>query len=211
MNAIEVARAINPSLKEGEVKSLFYQLLESGFILYNEDLGVVTVKDKTMNYVLANVKKIDYDVIRIKSNPKKGNDFIDLQNHNIDLKGVFEIPISDTAYVFFRPKDNAVSLQKNRDMEFDGLIYAGRTDLTGQKYKFNYKPFTVDLTKVDTMVLYIPDSANTIDRNGNPVLVQMKSRIENITGSLEIDAPINKAGRTRLLQFPKLQSKIGRY
>ncbi|MES2620993.1 MAG: hypothetical protein V4615_09075, partial [Bacteroidota bacterium] len=207
LNAVEIARAINPNLKEGEVKSLFYQLVESGFILYNEELGIVTVKDKTMNYVLANVKKIDYDVIRIKSIPKTGNDYIDIQNNNIDLNGVFEVPISDTAYVFFRPKNNAISLQKDRNMEFDGLIYAGRTDLTGQKYKFNYKPFTVDLTKVDTMVLYIPDSANTIDPNGNPVLVQMKSRIENITGLLEIDAPINKAGRTRLLQFPKLQSK----
>ena len=142
INAIEVARALDPNLKEGEVKSLFYQLVENGFILYNEDLGVVTVKDKTLNYVLANAKKIDYDIIHINSAPQagSGNDYIDLKNSNLDLKGVKQVPISDTAFVYFIPKNNSLSLQKDRNMEFDGLVYAGRMDLYGEKYKFQYAP-----------------------------------------------------------------------
>ncbi len=211
LNSIEVARALDPNLKEGELKSLLYTLVENGFILYNEELGVVTVRDKTLNYVLANAKKIDYDIIHIKSAPQSGNDYIDLKSSNIDLKGVKEVPISDTAFVYFQPKNNAISLQKDRNMEFDGLIYAGRMDLYGEKYKFQYAPFTVDLTKVDTLRINVPDSSGKTDEFGNPFLMPIRSRIENMKGLLEIDAPINKSGRTKLPQFPRLYSREKSY
>ncbi|MCW5906866.1 MAG: hypothetical protein KIS94_03325 [Chitinophagales bacterium] len=205
LNATEAARALDPKLTEVQARSLFYELVENGFIIYNEELGIVTLKEKAINYVLANAKKIDYDIIRIKSAPQRGNDFIDLNNNNLDLKGVFEVPISDTSYVYFRPKDNAISLQKDRNMEFDGLIFAGRMDLHGQQFKFNYTPFTVDLTHVDTMIINVQDSGKT-DIYGNAQLKPLKSRVENFKGLLEIDAPINKSGRTRLPQFPRLYS-----
>ncbi|MFN8288153.1 MAG: hypothetical protein U0V74_15470 [Chitinophagales bacterium] len=210
LNALDVARTLDPKLTEVEARSLFYNLVENGFILYNEDLGIVTVKDKTLNYVLANAKKIDYDVIRIKSSPQAGNDYIDLKSSNIDLKGVFEIPISDSSYVYFRPRKNAVSLQKDRNMEFDGLIYAGRMDLYGEKFKFQYAPFTVDLTKVDTMRINVQDSGR-VDQYGEPILKPLKSKVENMKGLLEIDAPINKSGRTKLPQFPRLYSRDKSY
>lgn len=206
INATDFARTLDPNMKEGEVKSLLYDLLSNGFILYNEDLGVITLKDKAINYVLAKARKIDYDIITVKSAPQSGNDNIDLKSSNINLKGVFEVPISDTAYVYFRPKKNAISLQKDRNMEFDGLVFAGRMDLMGEKFHFQYAPFTIDLNKVDTMRINIPDSGK-IDKYGDPVLKPMKSKVEGITGLLEIDAPINKSGRTRLPQFPKLYSR----
>jgi len=210
VNVLEVAKAFDPNLKETEIKSILYKLVENGFILYNEDWGVVTVKDKTLNYVLANAKKIDYDIIRIKSAPLDGTDFIDLKNSNIDLKGVKYVPISDTANVSIVPKNNNISLQKDRNMEFDGLMYAGRTDMFGEKFKFQYAPFTVDLNKVDSMRLLVPDSVKK-DAYGNPVLIPLRSRIENIKGLLEVDAPINKSGRTRLPQFPRLYSREKSY
>lgn len=210
ISALEVAKAFDPKLTEGEARSIFYNLVENGFILYNEGLGIVTVKDKTLNYVMANAKKIDYDIIKIKSQPQSGNDRIDLKSSNIDLKGVFEIPISDSAYVYFRPKNQSISLQKDRNMEFDGLIYAGRMDFYGQKFKFQYAPFTVDLLQVDTMIINVQDSGR-VDREGNPILKPLRSRIENMKGLLEIDAPINKSGRTRLPQFPRLYSREKAY
>lgn len=210
INATEVARAFDPKLTESEARSIFYTLVENGFILYNEQLGIVTVKDKTLNYVLANAKKIDYDIIRIKSSPQSGNDYIDLKNSNIDLKGVFEVPISDTSYVYFRPKDNAISLQKDRNMEFDGLVYAGRMDMYGERFKFQYAPFTVELTKVDSMRINVQDG-NRVNEYGEPILKPLKSKVENMKGMLEIDAPINKSGRTKLIQFPRLYSREKSY
>lgn len=206
INVVDLARALDPNLKEGEVKSLLYTLVENGFILYNEGLGIVTIKDKTINYVLANAKKIDYDIIHINSAPQRGNDYIDLKSSNIDLKGVREVPISDTAFVYFVPKNNELSLQKDRNMEFDGMVTAGRMDMFGEKYKFQYAPFTVDLVKVDTLIINVPDS-NRTDEYGNQILKPIRSRIENLKGLLEIDAPINKSGRTKLPQFPRLYSR----
>lgn len=210
INVADFAKALDPNLKDGEVKTLLYNLVENGFVGYNEEQSTVTIKDKAINYVLANAKKIDYDIIRLKSAPTRSYDFIDLRNSNIDLKGVFEVPISDTAFVFFHPKDSSISLQKDRNMEFDGTVYAGRTDMIGEKFKFQYAPFTVELTKVDTMRLYLPDS-NKTDIQGRPILKPMKSKIEGIKGLLEIDAPINKSGRTRLPQFPRLYSRDKSY
>jgi hypothetical protein len=206
VSALDFAKALDPNMKEDEVKALLFDLVANGFIAYNEETGIVGVKEKAINYVLAKAKKIDYDIIAIRSAPQSGNDYIDLTNSNIDLKGVFEVPISDSAYVYFRPKSNSISLQKDRNMEFDGLMYAGRMDMTGEKFKFQYLPFTVDLTKVDTMRINVPDSGK-FDANGLPVLKPLKSKVEGIKGMLEIDAPINKSGRTRLPQFPKLTSR----
>ncbi len=173
-------------------------------------MGIITVKDKTINYVLAKAKKIDYDIITVKSAPQSGNDYIDLKSSDIDLKGVYKVPISDTAFVYFYPKNSSINLQKDRNMEFDGVMLAGRMDMTGEKFKFKYLPFTVDLTKVDTMRINIPDSGK-VDENGNPILRPMKSKVEGIKGLLEIDAPINKSGRTRLPQFPRLYSRDKSY
>jgi hypothetical protein len=211
LNAGEFAKTLNQNLTEGETKTLLYQLVEMGFIFYNEGTGVIYVRDKTLNYVLANAKKIDYDVIRIKSAPMSGkNDYIDLNNSNIDLKGVKFVPISDTANVVFFPRNESISLQKDRNMQFDGMIYAGRMDLHGEKHKFQYAPFTVDLTKVDSMVINIPDG-DKVDEYGQPILMPIRSKVEDMKGLLEIDAPINKSGRTRLPQFPRMATKDKSY
>src|SRR5204863_4624239 len=103
----------------------------------------------------------------------------------IDLKGVYEVPISDTAYVYFHPANKSINLQKDRNMEFDGLILAGRMDMFGKKHKFQYTPFNVELTQVDTLRINVPDS-NKVDEFGNPILKPLRSRLENLKGLLEI-------------------------
>jgi hypothetical protein len=207
LNATELARAIDPHLNEEQAKSLFYELVEMGFIRYDEAAGIVTMRDKVINYVMSNSKRVDYDIIRIKSIPKDGIDYIDLGNSNVELKGVKSVPISDTSNVVIFPAGQAINIQKNRDMEFDGLIYGGRLDFFGKKNKFRYAPFTIDLNGLDSMRINIPDSANTLDQYGQPVLRTLLTDIIGVKGILEVDAPINKSGRTRLAQFPKLTSR----
>lgn len=210
LNALDVAKALDPSLKEEQAKTLFYQLVEMGFIKYDEPNGIITIRDKIINYVMSNAKKIDYDILRIKSVPKDGVDYIDLKNNNVELKGVGTIPISDTANVFVFPKDKFVKIQKDRNMEFNGTVYAGRMDFFGNNYKFNYAPFTMDLSGLDSMRINIPNG-DRLDENGQPVLMTLRTNIDGIKGLLEVDAPINKSGRARLLQFPKLTSREKSY
>jgi hypothetical protein len=206
LNATELARAIDPHLNEEQAKSLYYQLVEMGFIRYDEAAGIVTMRDKVINYVMSNSKKVDYDIIRIKSVPKDGIDYIDTKSNNVELKGVSSVPISDTAKVVIFPAGKSIKLGKDRDMEFDGLVYGGRLDFFGKNYKFSYAPFTIDLNGLDSMRINIP-IPDKFDEFGQPKLQTLLTDIIGVKGLLEVDAPINKSGRTRLSQFPKLTSK----
>jgi hypothetical protein len=211
INATDLAKAIDSHLTEEQAKALYYNLVEMGFIRYDEAQGLVTMRDKVINYVMSNSKKVDYDIIRIKSVPKTGTDYIDLKTNTVELKGVEAVPISDTASVIIFPASKAINIQKNRDMQFDGLVYGGRLDFFGKNYKFNYSPFTMDLNGLDSMRINIPDSAGRLDANGQPILRTLLTDIVGVKGLLEVDAPINKSGRTRLSQFPKLTSKDKSY
>ncbi len=210
LSAIDLAKAIDPHLTEEQAKPLYYLLVEGGFIRYDEAAGIVTMRPKVINYVMSKAKKVDYDIIHIKSVPKDGSDYIDLKDNNVELKGVKDIPISDTANVVIFPANNAVKIQKDRNMIFDGLVYGGRLDFFGKNYKFSYAPFTIDLNGLDSMRINIPDS-NKVDQYGQPKLRTLLTDIIGVKGLLEVDAPINKSGRTRLLQFPKLTSKEKSY
>jgi len=210
LNATELAKAIDPHLTEEQAKALYYQLVEMGFIRYDEATSTVTMRDKVINYVMSNSKKVDYDILRIKSVPKDGTDYIDLKNNNVELKGVSAVPISDTAKVVIFPANKTIKLQKDRDMQFDGLVYGGRLDFFGKDYKFSYAPFTIDLNGLDSMRINIPDG-DKVDEYGQPKLKTLLTDIIGVKGLLEVDAPINKSGRTRLSQFPKLTSREKSY
>jgi hypothetical protein len=211
MNAGGLAKAIDPHLTEEQAKALYYNLVEMGFIKYDESTGTVTMRTKVIDYVQSNAKKVDYDIIHIKSVPKTGIDYIDFKTNNVDLKGVHVVPISDTANVTIYPGNSSLSIQKNRDMTFDGLVYGGRLDFFGKDYKFNYAPFTMDLNGLDSMRINIPDSSGKLDQNGQPLLRTLLTDIVGVKGMLEVDAPINKSGRAHLYQFPKLTSREKSY
>lgn len=205
LNAEDVAKAINPNLTEKQAKSLFYELVQGGYIVYDEPMSIIKVRDRLYHFVLSNAKRRDYDNIRLKSVAKDGVDYIDLKTNNVDFRGVKEVPISDTAAVTFYPKDGFVQLQKNRNMQFGGLIYGGRMDFFGEDYSFRYDSFSVNLNTIDSMRINIPDG-NKIDENGKEKLITLKTNIDGIKGKMDIDLPINKSGRSRLWQYPRLFS-----
>lgn len=205
LNAGELARSIDPHLSEDQAKSLYYELVEMGFIKYDEANGIVTMNDKVVHYVLSYSKKVDYDVLRIKSIPKDGVDYIDMKDCNAELKGVSNVLISDTAQVAIFPANKILKLEKDRNMEFDGTIYGGRLDFFGKALKFNYALFTIDMNDLDSMRINIPDG-DKLDQYGQPKLKTILTDIIGVKGTLEVDAPINKSGRTHLYQFPKLTS-----
>ena len=58
-----IAREINPSLTIDGIRSLLYQMMLEGFLFYDPDTDMVTVKDKTFNYTNAYTGRQDYDII----------------------------------------------------------------------------------------------------------------------------------------------------
>ncbi|MEZ4982036.1 MAG: hypothetical protein R2769_10720 [Saprospiraceae bacterium] len=49
------------------------------------------------------------------------------------------------------PFNNQLVLKENRDIDFDGKVFAGFTTLLGTGFHFNYNKFQIDLDSPDTL------------------------------------------------------------
>ncbi|MEZ4738026.1 MAG: hypothetical protein R2818_01380 [Flavobacteriales bacterium] len=120
--------------------------------------------------------------------------------------GVSRIVMSDSQDVKIYPSDKLVTVKKGRDFTFGGSIQAGKLQYYGKEYYFHYDPFVIDLLNVDS-VSFMADSFEKDDR-GYTTLVKVKNVLEQVTGTLELDAPSNKSGlqQEKYPQFPKFNS-----
>ncbi|NJN78800.1 MAG: hypothetical protein HC803_11160, partial [Saprospiraceae bacterium] len=125
LDANLLAKQFNPRLDLVSIKGLLNNLVEDGFIFYDDEREIVYVKEKTFHYAEASTKKRDYDVIRAISESKETNGILDLNTNELRLKGVKGVDLSEEQLVGLRPKDENLVFKKNRDMDFDGVAFAG--------------------------------------------------------------------------------------
>lgn len=203
--ASEFAKMISPNLGVGQIKPLLFNLISEGFIDYDEETEMITVKPKVSHYVLSNAKKKDFDNISIISNNKQNNASIYLADKTVHLTGVRSVPISLANSTIFLPDSQQIVVEKNRDMLFDGLFFSGRLDFFGKNNHFNYSEFNMDLPEIDTLIINIPDG-DKLDEYGNPKLRPINSTLENLQGTLDINLPINKSNSSELPQYPIFES-----
>ncbi|MGB1248269.1 MAG: hypothetical protein ACPG4Z_05245, partial [Chitinophagales bacterium] len=199
------AKLISPTMTEQQAKPLLFQLVQEGFITYDEKTSIIKVKDKVNHYVRANAKFKDYDNISIKSTTDKQNGRIDMKSNDIILEGVDNVPISYATMTEFFPDSGRIIIQEDRDMLFDGMFFCGRVDVFGRENYFIYDSFDMDVPLIDTFILNIPDGDKT-DAQGNPLLRPLNTVIEELDGDININIPINKSGRADLAQFPVFTS-----
>jgi len=202
---IDFAKKLSPNLTVKQIQTLLFTLIKEGFIVWDQELGLITIKEKVEHYVMANAKKKDYDNIRIISKTKKQNGRLNIVTNSIIVEGVNSVPISRATQTEFYPDSLKLTLQKNRNMEFDGFFFCGNLDFFGKKNKFIYDKFSIDIPEIDTMIINIPDGDN-FDKYGNPLLRPLNTTIENLSGSLEINSIDNKSGRINMPEYPKLHS-----
>ena len=117
-----------------------------GFILYNEETEMVTVKPRLRKYILAVNGRADYDVIQFYSNVggSENNGELSLLNYDLRLHGVERIFLSDSQNVVIFPKNQELVLHKNRNFDFAGRIMAGRFEFFGKKFDFDYDRFKLN-------------------------------------------------------------------
>ena len=205
LNANNVAKAFNASLSVEQIRRVLYQMVEDGFILYDQESETIYVKEKVFTYINANAKLIDYDVIKIESRTNNVNAVFNLETREMAVTGVEEVGLSNVQFVKVFPKGKNMELQKNRDMEFDGTVFGGRLDFFGRDYKFDYDKFQIDLNKLDSMTINIP--ATTKEGAANGDLLPLNTSFENLTGTLYIDKPTNKSGKEKNLQYPIFENR----
>ncbi|MFT7589653.1 MAG: hypothetical protein ACI959_001873, partial [Limisphaerales bacterium] len=203
---LEIAQQFNRSLSIDGVQSLLYELMQLGFIYYDKSNEEVHMLDKTNNYVLANAERIDFDVIKMLSEPTDNmpNAVLNLSTGALKINGVFEINLSDSQFVKAFPSGKTLIVKENRDIVFGGTLFGGSSDFYGDDFEFLYDSFSVHMNRIDSMVMY--SASGELDATGQPKLIPIQTAISGLSGILYIDNPNNKSGRENYAEYPIFKS-----
>jgi len=203
------AKRMNPRFNIKIIEPLLYDMVSKGFINFDKDTEMIEVKDKVFHYADASRQKVDFDYLKITSQANDANAIIDLNNKDMVMNGVKNIELSNKQKVAAVPRSKAMMLKKNRDMDFDGKLFAAYSVFEGKDFSFNYDKFNVEMDSVRFFNLFVP--SDTLDKSGNAIARAIDSDIEYLTGILLIDAPSNKSGKEDIPIFPSFQSKGDSY
>jgi hypothetical protein len=191
-----------------------HQLLEltlGGFIFYDTDTDLVRTRQKLYDYLLANIRRIDYDIIDFSSTTSapQANAILDLNSLELTVNGIPRVYISNTQNVNLFPENNSIIMRRNRNFLFDGNINAGNLSFFGTNFAFDYDRFTINLQNVDSLSMRVRlDETNL---QGQARLVSVKNLIRSVSGELSVDQPNNKSGRVSHPDFPKFSSTGNSY
>ncbi len=205
VSANNLAQKLNPRFDVTSIQSLLYDLVANGFVNYDSDKQIVEVKDKVFHYANAYQGKVDYDVLKIISEVDTTNAILSLIDNTITANGVSSIQLSSKQRVAVRPLRRQVILKENRNMDFDGRVFAGFSILAGKDFTFIYDKNHIEMDSVRYFDFFIPTEAK--DEDDQPIALSIGSRIEHASGVLLIDAPSNKSGVQDIPIFPSFQSK----
>lgn len=179
------------------LRPMVMNLSNSGFLIYDPSTDMITYKEKCDTYIAARAGKKDYDNILFESKVQPGttNAQLNLLNYDMTIFGVEEVGLSDSQNVVVFPKEDKIILKKNRTFTFEGSIMGGRFDYYGKLFTFNYETFTMNLSNVDSVRIWVDTpERDPRDPKGGFKQVKVRSVIENMNGSLAIDNPANKSG-----------------
>ncbi|MCF8345702.1 MAG: hypothetical protein K9G38_00710 [Bacteroidales bacterium] len=189
------------------IRHQLMQFTKMGFVYFDFEEDLVTLRPKLYDYIDASLMQRDYDVIRFVSRVNSGmeNAQLDLLTRDLTIKGIPTIFLSDSQNVKIIPLQNSITMKRNRDFQFGGIIDAGLFKFYGNNFFFEYDNFLVNLQNIDS--LSISAKTNERDAYGSQMLTTLDNMIENITGELLIDAPFNKSGITSFPEYPIFTSR----
>ena len=206
IQAPEFAQKLNPRFDTKNIESLLYELVSNGFVDYDREEEIVYVKDKIFHYADAMAKKTDYDAIKLVSTADKdANAVFSMKDKSLQANEVTHLEINKQQKVAIKPANKSITMQKNRDMDFGGRVYAGFSVLEGKDFHFDYEKYLMTLDSVRYFDLFVPTEAK--DENGDPISISIASRIEHTNGVLLVDSPNNKAGAEDIDIFPSFNTK----
>lgn len=190
------------TLDDEPVKRLLVKLSTQGFLNYDVERGIVQVQERLFNYLLAKSKKGDYDNIAIQSIIKgQANATMNLVNYDITMRGVAGVALSENRKTGFMPENGQFKLHRNRNMTFGGILRSGNYEMHGKRFEFDYNEFKIDLVEVDSLRMLAENSRVEAGQE-QVALTMVRSVIEDISGELNIDYPMNKSG-IRQDSFPE--------
>jgi hypothetical protein len=193
------------------VRQMMMRMSFQGFVFYDVNTDVVTVKQRLYDYLAASIGRIDYDVMDIRSttNAPLDNAILNLKTNDLIINGVPHVFLSDSQAVNLYPRNNQIVMKRNRNFMFDGTIDAGLFTFFGDNFFFEYDSFKIELQNIDSLRMrYFKDEK---DNFGNPLIGNVDTKIENLTGELLIDGIDNKSGVKSYPEYPLFKSLENSY
>lgn len=189
-----------------QVVALVLNLVERGYLLYDGESNGITVLPAFHAAIAASSGKSDFDVLRLNSETpaRTPNVTLRISDFNLVVSGVEEVVLSEKQGVQLIPVDQQVVFGKNRDFRFKGHVRAGLFDFYAREAVFEYEPFRLQFSFVDSLAFSVLKKDQQAGRK--PEYVKVRNVIADLTGTLRIDEPANKSGRNNLPEFPSFTS-----
>jgi len=187
-------------------------LASKGYLIYNSELEIAYLSERFDAVMGARSGKKDFDVIRFNSVTSSSvpNLILNIKNFDLQMKGIKEVLLSENQGVQLFPEKNEIVLKKNRDFVFSGLVKAGLFDFFARKASFEYEPFKLNFSFVDSLAFDVP-SREQLPNETEVKYIRVKNVLADLSGTLTIDESFNKSGMKNLPKFPVFTSKNESY
>ncbi|MEM6805149.1 MAG: hypothetical protein AAF696_27380, partial [Bacteroidota bacterium] len=184
----------------------------SGFIKYNKKTEEITPLPKLTNWALAARKKKDFDAIQIISQVDSGaHASMNLEAMDIRMRGVDIFSLSDSVFLRVLPLAGEVAVQKDRNLQFGGLVASGNinfysSDVDRPSFTFDYESYKIACDSIDSLRFVLVRNPPP-GYEPTPFEKALDNTVfEGITGAIHVDDPNNKSGEKNYRQFPVFDS-----
>lgn len=193
-------------IEESKIRSGMKLLMQNGFIKYDVVSGRIIMLDKAFHYVDSRWGKKDYDNVQISSvSSGKPNGKLNLDKGTLDIIGVEEFIINNKLGISVEPDSGRVVLRKNRDVQFDGTVYAGNYQYIGEDFKMDYDSFLISMPKIDNIKFNLVTNTNNKQSNKE----QIQNQLVETAGILYINEPNNKSAQKEFPKYPIFNATKG--
>ena len=193
-----------------QVRHQLMNLSKLGFVYYNDETDLITLRQKLFDYIDASMRKRDYDVIRFISRTEgMANASLDLDTRDLTIRGIPAIFLSDSQNVRLVPSESSIVMKRDRNFQFNGTVDAGLFRFYGNNFFFQYDSFKINMQDIDSLQIFV--RSGQVNQYGEPLLAGIDNKIEDMSGELLIDNPQNKSGLTEYPRYPKFTSRGDAY
>ena len=192
-------------------KGAMTQLMKLGYIDYNTKTGLIKMRPKARHYALSSRNKKDYDNITFVSlSPGAVNATLNIENHQLHVRGVDRVYISDSLKVNIAPANKEIKIEKDRNFKFDGSINTENFQFIGKNFEFVYDTFLVHMPEINAIKLAVVNKKKT--KTGDTTSGKSRvlgNELRYSSGTLYINKPENKSARKKFPQYPIFDATSG--
>ncbi|MBR5081267.1 MAG: hypothetical protein IKX35_02355 [Bacteroidales bacterium] len=192
-----------------QVISLMLKLRAEGYVEYDPETKWATALPRFFDVVDSYRETIDFDVIKLHTltTNRQPNLRLDLNTNDLLVYGITSqidgfdgsaIALSDRKRVVIVPDLGRITFTKHQNFKFSGGIMAGMFEFFTKDSEFNYKDFSINMEKVDSLRFYARYNNHVIPVDGT---------LEKLRGRLEIDHGDNKSSRYETPSYPIFHSE----